>query len=157
MSIQQGIKKHGNEGKESVTKVLINLDVKNSCFGEIDYDSLTEEMKDKALPLLLFMVMKRSGDLKTRGVTAGNRQRACTDKNECSSPTLDFFVFKCLCALFAKEGRDTATVDLPGFFLQTLNEGKEPVFLKITGAAALLLVESNPSKWQKHLKKENGK
>ena len=96
-------------------KELINLDVKNSCFREIYYDSLTQEMKDKALPLLLFMVMKRSGNLKTRGVAAGNRQRVCTDKNECSSPTPDFFAFKHLCALFTKEDRDAAAVDLPVF------------------------------------------
>ena len=157
MSIQQGIRLYSQKGKDSVIKELINLDEKNSCFGEIDFELLTEEMKAKALPLLLFMVMKRSGDLKTRGVANGNKQRVYTDKDECSSPTPDFFAFKYLCALFAKEERDVATIDLPGFFLQTKNEGEEPVILRITGAAALLLVESNPTKWRKHLRKENDK
>jgi len=157
MSIQEGIKRYGQKGKNSVMKEIKNLDEKNSCFGEIRYETLTQLMKDKALPLLLFMVLKRTGDLKTRGVAAGNRQRLYTDKNDCSSPTPDHFAFRYLCAVFAKEGRDVATVNLPSFFLQTENEGDEPVLLKITGAVALLLVESNPSKWKKHLRKENGK
>ena len=67
MSAQQGIKKFGQKGKDSVIKEIQNLAEKNECFLEVEYESLTPEMKDKALPLLLFMVMKRNGDLKTRG------------------------------------------------------------------------------------------
>ena len=48
-------------------------------------------------------------------------------------------------------------VNLPSFFLQTRNEGDELVLLKITSAAALLLIESNSEKWKKHLRKENSK
>ena len=144
MSIQQGIKKYGQEGKDSVMKETRNLAEKNECFREVKYESLTQEMKDRALPLLLFMVMKRNGDLKTRGVANGKHQRMCTDKNEVSSPTPSFDSLKYLCTVFAKEGRATATVDLPGFFLQTKQE--EEVLIKLTGAAALLLVESDPTK-----------
>jgi len=136
-------------------KEIRNLAKKNQCFSEIDYNSLIQEMKDKVLPLLMFMVIKRSGELKTRGVAAGNKQRLYTDKNDYSSPTPDFYAIKYLCALFAKEGRDIATADLPEFFLQTKNE--DLVLLKITSAAALLLVETNPEKWKKHLHRENGK
>ena len=47
---------------------------------------------------------------------------------------------------------------MPGFFLQTEDdEEDEPVILKLTGAVALLLVESNLTKWRKHLKREKGK
>ena len=157
MSIQQGIKQCGQHGEDSIMKELINLDAKNSYFSEIDCDTITPEMKSKALPLLMLMVIKCSGELKTRGVATGNRQRLCADKDECSSPTINFFAFKCFCALFAKEGRDAAAIDFPGFFLQTENEGNEPVLLKIAGTVALLLAESNLNKQKKHLRKENGK
>ncbi len=76
-------------------------------------------MKDKALPILMFMVLKRNRLLKTRGVADGSVQRLYTDKDSVSSPTPDFYAFKYLCAIITKEGRDVATVDLPGFFLQT--------------------------------------
>ena len=69
-----------------------------------------------------------------------------TNKDDYSSPIPDFFAFKYLYAVFAKEGRDIVMIDLPGFFLQIENEGEELVLLKITGAAALLLVESNSDK-----------
>ena len=57
--------------------------------------------------------------------------------------------------MIAREERDAATVDLPGLFLQT--DQDKLILLKVTGAEALFLVESNPNKWRKHLQKENGK
>jgi len=90
---------------------------KNNCFGEVNYKSLLQEQKDKALPILMFMVKKRNGDIKTRGCANGSVQRIYTDRNSVSSPTPDFYAFKYVCAVIAKEGRDVARVDLPGFFL----------------------------------------
>ena len=57
-------------------------------------------MKDKALSLLLFMVMKRNGDLKTKGVANGKYQKICMDKNEVSSPIPDINTLKYLCDIF---------------------------------------------------------
>ena len=114
MSIQQGMKHYGDSGKKSALKEIENL-TGNECFGELDYASLTQEMKDKALPILIFMIMKRNVDLKSRGVANGSLQRVYTSKDDCSSPTPDFYAFKYIIAVIAKEGRDAATVDLPGF------------------------------------------
>ena len=144
MSIQEGVTKHGQKGKESVMKEIRNLAEKNECFREVNYDGPSQEKKDKASPLLLPMAMKRNGDLKTRGAANGKIQKMHADKSDASSPAPDFNSLKCLYAVFAKEGRDTATADLPGFFLQTKQE--EEVLIKITGAAALLLVESDQTR-----------
>ena len=153
MSIQEGMKKYKDEGKASAMKEIINL-TDNNCFGETEYEKLSQEAKDKALPILMFMVLKRNGSLKTRGCANGSVQRLYTNKEDVSSPTPDFYAFKFVCAVIAREGRDAASVDLPGFFLQT--DQDELILLKLTGAVALLLVESDP-KWKKHLRKENGK
>jgi hypothetical protein len=153
MSIQEGMKKYKDEGKASAMKEIVNL-TDNDCFGETQYEKLTQEAKDKALPILMFMVLKRNGLLKTRGCANGSVQRLYTNKEDVSSPTPDFYAFKFVCAVIAREGRDVASVDLPGFFLQT--DQDELILLKLTGAVALLLVESDP-KWRKHLRKENGK
>lgn len=64
----------------------------------------------------MFMVLKRNGDLKTRGVANGSVQRLYTNKEDVSSPTPDYYAFKYLCAVSAMEERNVATVDLPGFF-----------------------------------------
>ena len=98
-------------------------------------------MKDKALPILMFMVLKRSGEIKSRGVVNGSYERVHTDNVECASPTPDFYALKHVCATAAKEERDVASVDLPGFFLQTEAEESDETIVKLTGAVALLLVE----------------
>jgi hypothetical protein len=154
MSIQEGMRKYKDEGKESAMKEILNL-TGNDCFGEIEYSKLSQDDKDKALPILMFMVLKRNGLLKTRGCANGSVQRLYTNKEDVSSPTPDFYAFKFIAAVIAREGRDAATVDLPGFFLQT--DQDEKILLKVTGAVALLLVESDPNTWRKHLQKENGK
>ena len=48
-------------------KEIKNLTIKSSCFGEIDYATITPDMNQKVLPLLMFLVHKRNVDLKTRG------------------------------------------------------------------------------------------
>ena len=152
-SIKKGIKKYGDKGKKSALKEIRNLTVKNNYFGETNYNKLTQEMKDKALPILMFMILKQNGELKTRGVANGSYQYIYTNKDDCTSPTPDFYSFKYVCTVIAKEGRDVATVDLPGFFLQM--EQDELILLKITGSVTLLLVELDWDKWHKHLRKEN--
>ena len=53
-------------------KEISILAVKNRYFGEIEHESPTHEMRDKYLPLLMLIVMKRNGDIKSRGVAHGD-------------------------------------------------------------------------------------
>ena len=46
-NMQEGVKKFGGEGKISTMKDVRNLSIKNDCFGELKYDSLTKKMKQK--------------------------------------------------------------------------------------------------------------
>jgi len=64
-------------------KEIKSLAVKNNCFGEVNYKSLSQEQKDKALPILMFMAKKRHGDIKTRGCANGSVQRIYTEKKFC--------------------------------------------------------------------------
>ena len=116
-------------------------------------------MKRRSLPLLMLMALKRNVDLKSIGASNDSFQRFCTDKVDCTSQTPDLCALKCVAAAAAeKESRDTATVDLPEFSLQTeANKEDEPLIIKLTGAVALLLVEYDEIKWRKHLRRENGK
>ena len=143
MSIQEGMRKYKDEGKDLAMKEIKNL-TGNDCFGEVDYDKISQDDEDKALPILMFMVLKRNGLLKTRECTNGSVQRLYTNKADVSSPTPDFYSFKFIAAVIAREGRDVAIVDLPGFFSQT--DQDEKIILKVTGAVALLLVESDSAK-----------
>ena len=153
VSLNKGLKKYGDQAKESVMKELDNL-CRHEAFAEIDYESLSATDKRNALPILMFMVLKRNGDLKSRGCADGRPQRLWTDKHAVSSPTPAIEALKYILAIIAVEGRDVASFDLPGQFLQT--EMDETLYLKIGGALSLLLVEYD-DKWGKHLRKENGR
>jgi hypothetical protein len=93
--------------------------------------------------------------LKTRGCADGRPQRLWTNKQDVSSPTPAIECIKYILAIIAFERRDVASFDLPAQFLQT--EMKELLHLRITGAVALLLVESDPKRWKKHLRNEQGR
>lgn len=119
MSIWEGSCCYGAEGGRSAEKEIRSL-TESGCFGEVKYELLSDEDKNANL---MFMAIKQSGSLKTRGVENGSVQRIYTDKNECLSPTSDFYSFKYVVTIIvAKEERDCATVDLPSFFLQTDQE-----------------------------------
>ena len=66
--------------------------------------------------MLMFMIMKRNGLIKSRGVANGKVEKLCSN-DEFSSPTPDFYAVKYICAVAAKEEQDVEMVDLPGFFL----------------------------------------
>eukprot|EP00536_Pseudo-nitzschia_multiseries_P010625 jgi/Psemu1/203784/e_gw1.332.17.1 len=86
MSIKEGLKTFGDKGKQSIMKEINNL-VSRDCFGEVDQESLTTEQKRRALPILMFMLVKRDGRLKSRGCADGRPQRLWTTKQDNSSPT----------------------------------------------------------------------
>ena len=60
MSVKEGVCKNGSEGKESALREINNL-TDNDCFGETKYEKQTQEQKDRALPIMMFMVLKSTG------------------------------------------------------------------------------------------------
>ena len=75
-------KAYGEHGKESATMKEIKNLVLLECFGKVEYESLTVEQRLSTLPILMFMVEKQNGDLKTRGCADGRQQRLWTNKND---------------------------------------------------------------------------
>ena len=153
-SIKKGLKEFPEEGKQSIIKEMDNM-IFRKVFGEVVYGSLTAQQKKWALPILLFMVMKRNGTLKSRACADGRQQRLWTNKEEVSSPTPSIEALKYTMIVDAQENRDVAVVDLPAQFLQT--EMDEAIHLKLQGPLLLLLVEHDTKMWKKHLRKENGR
>ena len=60
--------------------------------------------------------MKKNSDIKSRGYTNSSFQIVYTNKYKCTLPTPDFYSLKYVCAIAAKESRDTVTINLPSFF-----------------------------------------
>ena len=65
--IQKGIKKFGEKGNALTMNETSNLSIKNDYFGEVDYDKLSQEMKDKAFPVFMLIIIKRNEEIKSRG------------------------------------------------------------------------------------------
>ena len=70
-------------------------------------------------------------------------QRLYSSKEEVFSPAPDFYAFKFICTVIARDGRDVLIVDLWGLFLQI--DQDKLILLKVTGVVVLLLVESGPN------------
>ena len=136
-------------------------------FGQAGYDAITSEIKDnlhgrgvidpvksalvgrkirmEALSYLMFLKRKRCGRIKGRGCADGRKQREFISKEEASSPTVSTHALMATCLIDATEGRDVATVDIPGAFLQA--DMDEDVWIKFEGPMVDVLLEIVPERY----------
>jgi hypothetical protein len=142
--VAKGLKLFGEDGVNAVLKELRQLHDMEVVSGVHPSDLSREEVK-RALPYLMFLKRKRSGKVKGRGCADGRSQREFISKDEASSPTVNTYGVFLTCIIEAIEQRDTATVDIPGAFLQTMMpEDEPPTHVKIFGAMAELFVREYP-------------
>jgi len=142
----------GEEGAQAILKEMKQLDVRDVMQPVME---LTKEQKRKALEHLMFLKQKRCGRIKGRGCADGRKQRTCKGKNETSSPTVTTESLFLSCVIDAMEGRDVATVDIPGAFMQA--ETDEVIHVRLSGPLAVLMGRLDPKKHQQHIQHEKGK
>lgn len=103
----------------------------------------------------MFLKKKRNGIIKGRGCADGRKQRAYTTKEDASLPTVAIESVMLSCVIDTMEGRDVATVDIPGAFMQA--DMDNLVHMKLEGKMAELLVQIDLKFYQKYVHLENGK
>jgi hypothetical protein len=104
----------------------------------------------------MFIKEKRDGLLEACGRANGRSQRECVSKDETSSPTVATEALLLSCVIDAAEGRDVATCDIPGAFMQS--DMKDKVIMKLEGVMTEVVLKIDPSKCSKCVVvKENGK
>ena len=153
-NLKQGIRKFGDAGKAAVLVELQQLYDRKVMDPVNKYDLTAEERKG-ALRYLMFLKEKRCGTIKGRGCADGRKQRDYMSKNDTSSPTVATEALLLSCVIDAVEGRDVATCDIPGAFMQSDMEGK--VVMKLEGVMAEVILKIDPKKYTKYVAKENGK
>ena len=116
---------------------------------------LTPGERKGALRYLMFLKEKRTGQIKGRGCADGRPQRDYMTKKETSSPTVATEALILTCVIDAIEGRDVATCDIPGAFMQSDMKGK--VVMKLEGVMAEVIKRIDPKLYSKYTKHENGK
>ena len=153
--IKQGIKKFGDAGKKYVVSELTQFHdrkvgtPKNPKF-------LTGKQRRRALQYLMFLKKKNDGKIKSRGCADGRSQRNYIPKEDTSSPTVNTESILISCLIDALQGRDVATVDIPGAFMHADMKG-ETVHVKLEGLMARIMVEIDPKNYEPCLVTENGK
>ena len=85
----------------------------------------------------MFLKKKLCGRIKGRGCADGRKQRVYISKEDSSSPTVTTEGMMLSCILDAMEGRDVATVDIPGALLHA--DMDDIVDMRLDGAMAELL------------------
>eukprot|EP00978_Attheya_sp_CCMP212_P040600 scaffold223530_cov39-Attheya_sp.AAC.1 len=113
-SMKKGLKVFGEPGVNAVVDKLQQLHDRGALEPK---NGLSRDSKRAALHYLMFLKKKRCGRIKGRGCADGCKQRAYIQKEDASAPTVAIEAVMLSCAIYAKEGRNVATVDIPGAFL----------------------------------------
>ena len=93
----------------------------------------------------MFLKRKTTGNVKGRGCADGRPQRDFVSKEDASSPTASQYALILSCVIDAIEGRDMATVYIPGVFLQTpLPEDEDDIYIRFDGPMVELLYKIGP-------------
>ena len=102
----------------------------------------------------MFLKHKRSGQITGWGCADGRKQCMHTGKQQKTSPTVATESVMHTSTIDAKEGRDMATVDIPGAFMHS--DQDETVHLRLQGTPADLLVKCDPKLYRKYVVTEGG-
>jgi hypothetical protein len=147
-SLNKGIKVFKEQGIEAVSKELSQLHMRQ-VLHPVHAQALRPEQKQRALPYLMFLTEKRNGTIKARGCADGRSQREYTEKSDAASPTVAIESVFITCCIDAREGRDVATVDIPGAFMHA--DMDQTVHMRLEGKMAELLVQLDPKLYRKYL------
>lgn len=153
--INKGLKIFGEKGDDAVLRELRQLHDRRVMRPKSG-PNLTAAERFSALMYLMFLKQKRDGTIKGRGCADGRKQRDYIGKEEASSPTISIEAVFIILTIAAEEGRDVATVDIPGAFMQTELSG-EKVIIKFEGRMAEMLAMIDPKLYRPHVMLEKGK
>ena len=113
---------------------------------------LTTEERHSALPYLMLLKEKHDSTIKGWGCADGRHQSLYMDKYQTSSPTVSNEALFLTLTIYAKEGRDVATCDIPIAFLQTdMPKGADKVHIKLDEATVEILAKVNPQLYRKYI------
>ena len=117
-TLSKGLQVFGPLGKEAVFREMQQLHQWKVCEPCKATDLFAEQHK-ASLGYLMFLKQKRSGQIKGWGCADGRKQCMHTGKEQKTSPTVATESVMLTSTIDAKEGRDMATVDIPGAFMHS--------------------------------------
>ena len=151
-SLKAGINKFGDRAKEAVTKELTQLHDMET-YVPMDPDKMTPQQKSEALNLLMFLVEKRDGRIKSHACADGSvqKRRPGYVKEDSASPTVSTEAVFITAAIEAHENCNMACFDIPGAFLHADCED-ENTFMLLRGQLAELMVLVDPKLYLEYVR-----
>jgi hypothetical protein len=153
MSAKQGIRKHGKPAIEALYQEFLQLHNRTVFQGQHAHQ-LTKQQKLGALRAISVIKEKRSGTLKGRTVADGSVQRDLYDKQDTTSPTVTTDALMMSLLIDAHEGRDVATADVVGAYLNAFME--DFTLLRVEGESVDILCDIS-STYKEFVTMEGGK
>ena len=155
MTATKGLKMFGERAVAAMFKEYKQLD-DMKVLGKINPESLSANDKRQALRAINLIKEKRCGKIKGRTCADGRPQRAYTQREDASSPTIFLESLMASLLIDAHEERDVAIFDVPGAYLHAELPPDKFVLLKIEGAFVDIMCDVNPE-YLEDVRIENGK
>ena len=141
MSAKPGIKKHGEEAVSAILKEFGQLEHMKT-FKPRHKHSLTREPISRAMRIITMIKEKCRGVLKGRSCVDGRPQWVYISEEEAASPTTALESLLITLLIDAWEGRDVATADVVGAYLNAYME--DFVIVKLVGDEVDIISKLNP-------------
>ena len=145
MSLGKGIKAFGDRAVDATTKEFSQLDEKGVLIPK-HFNGLSNEERDEALPVVVLIKEKRSGEIKGRACTDGRKQRLYIPPEDTKSPTVSTESLFLSCLIDAVEKRSIATCDIVGAYLNA--EMVDKVYIVIRQKMMDMLLAVNGKKYR---------
>jgi hypothetical protein len=151
LTLKAAIKTWGSKATTAAEAEMKQLHWRNS-FKPVRWSELTGTQKAAVLESHIFLTQKRTGEIKGRTVAGGNKQRDYIEKEDASSPTVATESVMLTAIIDAMERRDTAIIDIPNAFIQTVVEDKSKrVIIRIRGMLVDILVKIAPEVYKSYV------
>ena len=141
MSAKAGIRKHGDAARDALRDEFRQM-IDKRVYTPLRGSDISPDEKKKVLRAINVIKEKRCGKIKGRHCADGSVQRDWYEKHETSSPTLSTDALLLSLIVDAHEGRDVATADVAGAYLNA--DMDELVILRLTGEDVALMCDVNP-------------
>jgi hypothetical protein len=150
LTLKAAIKMWGNEATHA-TAEMKQLHRRNS-FKPVHWSELSDKQRAMVLKSHMFMKQKQTGEIKGKTVAGGNKQKGFIDKEDASSPTVATESVVLTSVIDAKEDRESAVVNVPNAFIQTVVEDKSKrVIVRIRGMLVDILVKIAPEVYKDYI------
>ena len=116
--MKQGIRLFGDKALSAIRKEMKQLHTRK-VLKPRQKSELSKIAMDRMLEYIMTIKKKNNASVKGWGCADGRPQRAWIPKEEDPFPTPAPELVYMSCAIDAKEGRDNATLDIPGILIQT--------------------------------------